>query len=184
MNNTNVLTKNFTQNCKLSQLLYNIYITDLDFFYEKSTILQKNTSQFFFKKIIKYKFEPQTTIIKYCRYGSAFIFGVIGTKEAAQQIYKTLFYYLKSSLSLQVSKKESKFIKGTDRQINFLGFLLKIIQNNQQVTKLQKNKKKALEHRTRSFKRLKQKIKTKNQQEFKKIKNKLTKVLKKKRHAL
>lgn len=181
MNNTNVLTKNFTQNCKFSQLLYNIYINDLDFFIEKSNILlQKNNAQLFIKKIIKYQFEPQTPIIKYCRYGRTFIIGVIGTKEAAQKIYKTLFYYLKSSLSLQVLKNESRFIKGTDRKVNFLGFLLKIIRNNQQMTKLQKNKKKALEHQTRSFKRLKQKINKKNQQEFKKVKNKLTKVLKKK----
>ncbi len=89
----------------ISQILANIYLHELDVFIDN------------YKK----NFDKSHCRLMYCRYADAFLIGIIGNKEDAQEVKDAVKNFLQERLKLELSEKQTQIIHATQK-VRFLGY--------------------------------------------------------------
>ena len=125
--------KQLAPTSKLSSLLFNIYLHELD---EKvAGFTEKTLSNHFFwnslsdnKLATDNKWKQKINHIEYIRYGNQFILGIEGNRSDTLSLRKKISFVLKSDLHLNV-KKES-LVHIYSNSLNFLDYEIKINEVN------------------------------------------------------
>lgn len=66
---------------------------------------------------------------KYIRYADDILIGVQGPRTLAEKIFRSIIFFLKSNLQLNVNKKKSKILNSFSNKIPFLGILIHNVTN-------------------------------------------------------
>lgn len=111
--------------------------------------------------------------IKYVRYADDFLIGVRGPKTLVQKILRSVIFFLKSTLQLNVNEEKSKCIDSFSNKISFLGMLI----HNVATKNLPYRKSRALQNKKRKRDRVLLRADTLENQQTKKLKDKCLKLL-------
>jgi retron-type reverse transcriptase len=88
--------------------------------------------------------------VKYVRYAGDFLIGVRGPKALVLKIFKSVTFFLKSTLQLNLDEEKSKIIDSFSNKIPFLGMLI----HNVPTKSLPFRKSRALQNKKRKFSRV------------------------------
>lgn len=113
--------------------------------------------------------------IKYVRYADDFLIGVRGPKTLVLKIFRSVIFFLKSALQLNLNEEKSKFIDSFSNKISFLGMLI----HNVATKKLPYRKSRALQNKKRKFNRILLRANAFENQQAKKLKDECLKLLRK-----
>ena len=111
--------------------------------------------------------------IKYVRYADDFLIGVRGPKTLVQKIFRSVIFFLKSTLQLKVNEEKSKCIDSFSNKIPFLGMLI----HNVATKNLPYRKSRALQNKKRKRNRVLLRANNLENQQTKKLKDKCLKLL-------
>ena len=111
--------------------------------------------------------------IKYVRYADDFLIGVRGPKTLVLKIFRSVIFFLKSALQLNLNEEKSKFIDTFSNKISFLGMLI----HNVATKKLPYRKSRALQNKKRKLNRVLLRADALENQQSKKLKDKCLKLL-------
>lgn len=127
------------------------------------------------KKIKPTILDDNFTRVKYVRYADDFIVGVRGPKELTIKIKKEVEFFIKSSLHLEINQEKTKTTNTYHEKAKFLGMLISNVPAGKQPFRKAGHIEKAKRNRTRVINR----IKRKNDQQFKNTRETLLNNLKK-----
>ena len=111
--------------------------------------------------------------IKYIRYADDFLIGVRGPKTLVQKILRSVTFFLKSTLQLNVNEEKSKIIDSFSNKVPFLGMLI----HNVATKKLPYRKSRALQNKKRKLDRVLLRADNLENQQTKKLKDECLKLL-------
>ena len=111
--------------------------------------------------------------IKYVRYADDFLIGVRGPKFLVLKIFRSVIFFLKSTLQLNLNEEKSKFIDSFSNKISFLGMLI----YNVATKKLPYRRSRALQNKKRKFNRVLLRADALENQQTKKLKDECLKLL-------
>jgi group II intron reverse transcriptase/maturase len=111
--------------------------------------------------------------VKYVRYADDFLIGVRGPKSLALKIFRSVTFFLKSSLHLSLNEEKSKIIDSFSNKISFLGMLIHNVSTN----KLPFRKSRALQNKKRKLSRVLVRANAFENQRTKKLKDECLKLL-------
>jgi retron-type reverse transcriptase len=70
------------------------------------------------------KLDGSFICVKYVRYANDFLIGVLGSKILVLKIFRSVIFFLKSTLQLHLNEEKSKIIDSFSNKIPFLGMLI------------------------------------------------------------
>jgi group II intron reverse transcriptase/maturase len=111
--------------------------------------------------------------IKYVRYADDFLIGVRGPKTLVQKILRSVIFFLKSSLQLNLNEEKSKCIDSFSNKISFLGMLI----HNVATKNLPYRRSRALQNKKRKSNRILLRAQTLENQQTKRLKDECLKLL-------
>lgn len=111
--------------------------------------------------------------IKYVRYADDFLIGVRGPKTLVLKIFRSVNFFLKSTLQLSLNEKKSKLIDSFSNKISFLGMLI----HNVATKKLPYRRSRALQNKKRKLNRVLLRADALENQQTKKLKDECLKLL-------
>jgi hypothetical protein len=88
--------------------------------------------------------------VKYVRYANDFLIGVRGPKTLVLKIFRSVIFFLKSTLQLNLNEEKSKIIDSFSNKIPFLGMLI----HNVSTKRLPFRKNRALQNKKRKLTRV------------------------------
>jgi len=111
--------------------------------------------------------------IKYVRYADDFLIGVRGPKTLVKKILKSVFFFLKSTLQLNLNEEKSKCIDSFSNKISFLGMLI----HNVATKNLPYRKSRALQNKKHKLNRILSRADNLEKQQIKRLKDECLKLL-------
>jgi len=111
--------------------------------------------------------------IKYVRYSNDFLIGVRGPKTLVQKIFRSVIFFLKSTLQIHLNEEKSKCIDSFSNKISFLGMLI----HNVATKSLPYRKSRALQNKKRKLNRILLRAENLKNQQTKKLKDECLKLL-------
>lgn len=111
--------------------------------------------------------------VKYVRYADDFLIGVRGPKTLVLKIFRSVIFFLKSTLQLNLNEEKSKIIDSFSNKISFLGMLI----HNVSTKKLPFRKSRVLQNKKRKLTRVLLRADALENQRTKKLKDECLKLL-------
>ena len=126
------------------------------------------------KAIHRYpKLDSQNIRIKYIRYAHDFLVGVQGPKILAEKIFRSIIFFLKSNLQLNINEEKSKILNSFSNKIPYLGILIYNITNKS----ISYCKNRTIQNKNRKRFRVISRAKTLEHHQFKLFRNKCLNIL-------
>jgi retron-type reverse transcriptase len=111
--------------------------------------------------------------IKYVRYADEFLIGVRGPKALVLKIFRSVIFFLKSTLQLNLNEEKSKLMDSFSNKTSFLGMLI----HNVATKKLLYRKSRSLQSKKRKLNRILLRADALGNQQTKKLKDECLKLL-------